>query len=85
MLRWTWADNINFEERWVRLGTRKNKTGEMTYEKLWMNDDLYKLLKWQWDHRHRRQTTTEIYVEGNYTDTKEAIRLLEQSNLEKIS
>jgi hypothetical protein len=24
----------------------------MTYEKLWMNDDLYMLLKWQWDHRH---------------------------------
>ena len=34
--------------------------------------------------RHRHQTTTEIYVEGNYTDTKDAIRLLEQSNLEKI-
>ena len=155
VLRWTWADDINFEERWVRLGTRKNRTGEMSYEKLWMNEDLYKLLKWQWDHRHpsspfvfchmnpksklygrpygerrktinnlcdeakvdrfgyhdirhtvakylndiqkvnlkkvqqvlrhRRQTTTEIYVDGNYTDTKDAIRLLEQSNLEKIS
>ena len=155
VLRWTWADDINFEERWVRLGTRKSKTGEMTYEKLWMNDDLYKLLKWQWDHRHpaspfvfchmnpksklygkpyvarwkmlkklckeakvevfeyhdirhtvakylndihkvglkkvqqvlrhRRQTTTEIYVEGNYTDTKDAIRLLEQSNLKNLS
>ncbi|MEJ2477579.1 MAG: hypothetical protein P8Y40_08795, partial [Desulfobacterales bacterium] len=35
--------------------------------------------------RHRRQTTTEIYVDGNYTDTKDVIRLLEQSNLEKIS
>ena len=155
VLRWTWADDINFEERWVRLGKRKNQTGEMSYEKLWMNEDLYKLLKWQWDHRHpsspfvfchmnpksklygrpygerrktinnlcdeakvdrfgyhdirhtvakylndiqkvnlkkvqqvlrhRRQTTTEIYVDGNYTDTKDAIRLLEQSNLEKIS
>ncbi len=146
VLRWTWADDINFEERWVRLGTRKNRSGEMSYGKLWMNEDLYKLLKWQWDHRHptspyvfchmnpkskfygrsygeRRKTinslcdeatvdrfgyhdirhskgefkkgptdpstpssnTTEIYVEGNYTDTKDAIRLLEQSNLEKIS
>jgi hypothetical protein len=35
--------------------------------------------------RHRRQTTTEIYVEGNYTDTKDAIRLLEQSNLKNFS
>lgn len=155
VLRWTWADDINFEDRWVRLGTRKNRTGEMTYEKLWMNDDLYKLLKWQWENRHptspyvfchmnpkskfygkpyderrktlkricekakveafgyhdirhtvakylndvqkvglkkvqqvlrhRRQTTTEIYVEGNYTDTKEAIQLLEMEKLEKSS
>jgi integrase len=35
--------------------------------------------------RHRRQTTTEIYVEGNYTDTKEAIQLLEMEKLEKSS
>ena len=153
VLRWTWADDINFEERWVRLGTRKNRTGEMSYEKLWMNEDLYKLLKWQWKNRHpsspyvfchmnpkskfygkpyderrktlksicekagietfgyhdirhtvakylndiqkvglkkvqqvlrhRRQTTTEIYVEGNYTDTKEAIQLLEMEKLVK--
>lgn len=33
--------------------------------------------------RHRRQTTTEIYVEGNYTDTKEAIQLLEMEKLVK--
>ena len=52
VLRWTWAGDINFEERWVRSGTRKNRTSEITYEKLWINDDLYKLLKWQWDHRH---------------------------------
>ena len=151
ILRWTWDEDINFEERWVRLGTRKNRSGEMTYEKLWMNDDLYKLLKWQWDHRHptspyvfchnnpkskrygqrfvarwkllkslckkagveafnyhdirhtvakylndlqkvglkrvqqvmrhRRQTTTEIYVEGNYNDSQDVMKLLE---LEKV-
>jgi len=155
VLRWTWADDVNFDERWVRLGTRKNRTGEMTYEKLWMNDDLYNFLKWQWKNRHptspyvfchmnpkskyygkpyderrktlksicekagvepfgyhdirhtvakylndiqkvglkkvqqvlrhRRQTTTEIYVEGNYTDTKEAIQLLEMEKLAKSS
>jgi hypothetical protein len=32
--------------------------------------------------RRRRQATTEIYVEGNYTDTKEAIQLLEVQNSE---
>jgi integrase len=154
VLRWTWADDINFEERWVRLGTRKNRSGEMTYEKLWMNDDLFNLLTWQWKNRHpkspyvfchmnpksklygqrfiarwkmlkklckdakvaefgyhdirhsvakylndlhkvglkkvqqilrhRRQSTTEIYVEGNYTDTKDALKLLELQNLQKF-
>jgi integrase len=34
--------------------------------------------------RHRRQSTTEIHVEGNYTDTKEAIGLLEVKNLENL-
>jgi len=127
----------------------------MTYEKLWMNDDLHKLLMWQWKNRHptspyvfchmnpnseiygkryivrwrlikklcekakveifgyhdirhtvakylndlqkvnlkkvqqvlrhRRQTTTEIYVEGNYTDTQNAMRLLELKNVENFS
>lgn len=154
VLRLTWADDINFEERWVRLGTRKSRSREMTYEKVWMNDDLYTQLMWQWKNRHptssyvfchmnpkskyygrrfgerrktlkrlckdakveyfgyhdirhtvakylndlqkvglkkvqqvlrhRRQTTTEIYVEGNYTDTKDVISLLELKNLESF-
>ena len=154
--RLIWDDDINFEERWVRLGTKKNKDGSMQYEKLWMNDDLYNLLMWQWKHRHptspyvfchihkkkigrldgkpftqrrklikelckkakvkefgyhdirhtvakylndlqkvglkkvqqvmrhRRQSTTEIYVEGNYTDTKEVMTLLEESSLKNL-
>ena len=35
--------------------------------------------------RHRRQTTTEIYVEANYTSTQEVLKLLEESNLKKFS
>jgi len=151
VLRWTWTDDINFDERWVRLGTRKSRSREMVYENLWMNDDLYKLLMWQWNNRHpsspyvfchmnpkskyygmpyvarwkllkklcrdagvdsfgyhdirhtvakylndlqkvslkkvqqvmrhRKQTTTEIYVEGNYTDTQSVMKLLEEENL----
>ena len=155
IMRLTWADDINFEERWVRLGTRKSKSRQMTYEKLWMKDDLYNLLQWQWKHRHptspyvfchmnpkagnygqrfvsrhkllknlcktaeveafgyhdirhtvakylndlqkvglkkvqqvlrhRRQTTTEIYVDGNYTDTKAAMGLLELEKVKNFS
>ena len=42
-------------------------------------NDLQKvgLKKVQQVLRHRRQSTTEIYVEGNYTDTKDAMALLE--------
>lgn len=127
----------------------------MTYEKLWMNDDLYRQLKWQWSNRHpsspyvfchmnpksklygtpyvgrwkmlkklcgqtgvelfgchdirhtvakylndlqkvglkkvqqvlrhRRQATTEIYVEGNYTTTEIAMKLLELDKVRKFS
>jgi hypothetical protein len=31
-----------------------------------------------------RQSTTEIYVEGNDTDTKDALKLLELEKLEKF-
>ncbi|MFH2064726.1 MAG: site-specific integrase [Pseudomonadota bacterium] len=152
--RLTWEDDINFEERWIRLGTKKSRDGSMVYEKLAMNDDLYKQLIWQWNHRHptspyvfchmdpkspyygqpyaerwrfiknlcekagvqefnyhdirhtvakylndinkvgikkvqqvlrhKRQSTTEIYVEGNYNDTQATMSLLEIENLQKF-
>jgi hypothetical protein len=49
-------------------------------------NDLHKvgLKKVQQILRHRRQSTTEIYVEGNYTDTKDALKLLELQNLQKF-
>ena len=49
-------------------------------------NDLQKvgLKKVQQVLRHRRQATTEIYVEGNYTDTKEVISLLEFEKVEKF-
>lgn len=136
----------------MRLGTRKSRTREMFYEKVWMNDDLHSLLTWHWKNRHptspyvfchmnpkdrffgerfvqrrillknlckcanveafgyhdirhtvakylndlqkvglkkvqqvlrhKRQSTTELYVEGNYTDTREVVSLLELKNVE---
>jgi hypothetical protein len=35
--------------------------------------------------RYQRQTTTEVYVEGSYTDTKKVIRLFEIKNLKNFS
>lgn len=50
-------------------------------------NDLQKvnLKKVQQVLRHKRQSTTEIYVEGNYSDTRDVIKLLEIRHLENFS
>ena len=50
-------------------------------------NDLQKvgLKKVQQVLRHRRQATTEIYVEGNYTTTESAMKLLELDKVRKFS
>lgn len=56
IFRWTWADDINFDRREIRLGTRKTKDGSMEYEFLPMNDKLYEELWWWWSNRPVRNT-----------------------------
>ncbi len=51
ILRWTWNDDINFQEQKVRLGTRKTRDGSMSYEWLPMTDELYGELWWWWNNR----------------------------------
>ena len=52
IFRWTWHEDINFEKRQIRLGTRKTRDGSMEYEWLPMNDELYKSLMWLWENRN---------------------------------
>ena len=47
IFRWTWNEDINFERREVRLGTRKTRDGSTSYEWLPMSDELYREL-WSW-------------------------------------
>jgi len=56
ILRWSWAEDINFERREVRLGTRKTSDGSMSHEWLPMNDDLYAELWWWWKNRPIKDT-----------------------------
>jgi len=51
IFRWDWNEDINFDKREVRLGTRKTKDGSMEYEWLPMNDDLYNSLMWLWKNK----------------------------------
>lgn len=51
ILRWRWDEDINFDVRKVRLGTRKTRDGSMRYDWLPMNDTLYEAL---WGHYQKR-------------------------------
>lgn len=56
IFRWTWNDDINFERRQIRLGTRKTIDGSMDYEWLPMSDELYEELWWWWNNCPIRDT-----------------------------
>jgi len=52
IFQWTWVEDINFEKREYRLGTRKTKDGSMEYEYFPMSDELYESLWWWWNNRN---------------------------------
>jgi hypothetical protein len=49
-------DDINFEKKEVRLGTRKTKDGSMEYDWLPMSDDLYRDLISFWKDRQFKES-----------------------------
>ncbi len=56
IFRWTWIEDINFERREYRLGTRKTRSGSMEYEWFPMSDELYEDLWWWWNNRTIKNT-----------------------------
>jgi integrase len=48
----TW-DDVNFEQRWIRLWTRKRRGGELQEDKLAMTDTLYNILMRKWNNRDK--------------------------------
>lgn len=51
LFRWTWVEDINFEKRKYRLGTRKTRDGAMRYEWFPMAQELYDELSWWWKNQ----------------------------------
>lgn len=51
VFRLAWHEDINFEQKRIRLGSCKSADGTMTYRWLDMNDELYKGLMWLWKNR----------------------------------
>jgi integrase len=56
IFRWIWNDDINFEKREVRLGTRKTRDGSMKYDWLPMSDTLYADLTWLYANRQIKES-----------------------------
>jgi len=54
IFNWTWED-INFEKQWYRLWTKKraHSDNQVDYFPLPEGSELYKALKWQWEHRNK--------------------------------
>ncbi|MCP4575187.1 MAG: site-specific integrase [Deltaproteobacteria bacterium] len=48
IFRLTWTDDINFEKRTIRLGTRKSRDGSMKYRYCPMNNMAFESLQDQW-------------------------------------
>lgn len=75
----TWPD-VNFEERYVILYTRKKKGGNLTPRKIAMTTRLYQVLSYRYEHRDKRKPwvfwhrywsrKTKEWVEGPYKDRK---------------
>ncbi len=51
VLRLTWTDDVNFKEKKVRLGNRKNRVREMRYRWIDMNEEVYETLMDQYKTR----------------------------------
>ena len=48
LFKLTWTDDINFEKRTIRLGTKKSRGGSMIYRFVPMNDLAFRSLQDQW-------------------------------------
>jgi len=51
IFRWVWTEDINFDRREIRLGTRKTRDGSLQYDWLPISDSLHDLLFWWWKNR----------------------------------
>lgn len=77
LYEWTWED-INFENEWYRLWTRKrsNSNREADYFPMPEGSELYEALKWQWDHRDPKSpyVFTNPHTETRYVDRRRMLQ-----------
>ena len=69
IFRLRWADDINFERKEIRLGTRKTKDGGMEYSWMPMTEELWTELNWWYSSRSATQKSGRVFLieEGPYS------------------
>jgi len=77
ILRLSW-DDINFEQRWIKLWTRKRKRGGLESGKLAMTNKLHDVLRTRWSGRNKASS----YVFCN--DNGKPFRYDQKKNLMRI-
>jgi integrase len=91
IFRLTWTDDINFRERKIRLGNRKNRARELRYRWLDMNEELYDALIDQYKTRlphsdyvfQNRDARSRYYGQG-YTYRRQFMeKLCRKAGIEK--
>lgn len=91
MFRLTWTDDINFEKRIIRLGTRKSRDGSMKYRYAPMNDIAFQSLQDQWktklpmsDYVFQNRISYSKYYGDRYTTRRRFVRgLCKKAGIEK--
>lgn len=85
-------DDIDFQEKYITLYTRKKKGGHLTPRRIWMTDKLYEILlnrfqrrsnnhPWVFWHRYF-STKINDWTEGPYQDRKKIMKILcEKANV----
>ena len=78
VLNLTWED-VNFEQRWVRLWTRKRRGGELQEDKLAMTDTLFDVLHRRWNKRDKSVPYVFFHINGSqltYLDKRYVMKKL---------
>ena len=79
--RLKWEDS-DFEQRWVKLFTRKRKNGELQVDYMPMNDNLYRILKEP--NAHRDGSSNRVFNFTDYQLKKLMGRLCDKAGLKRF-
>ncbi len=76
IFRLTWSEDIDFEGKRIRIGSRKSRDGSFKYVWLPMTSELHDSLKWWWGHRRDNLWVFTSKKGGPWTERRGFLRSL---------